>query len=106
LYAILLALNIAENRNWRRVEIRTDSSYAIKAIRDYAPNWRANADENGNWYNSKGQPVKHQQLLEEIDELEDSFIRVRLVKVPAHDGERGNEGADRLAKSYIDSIDD
>ena len=54
----------------------------------------------------KGKPVKHQQLLEEIDELEDSFIKVRLVKVPAHDGERGNEGADRLAKSYIDSIDD
>ena len=42
------------SRGWRRVEIRTDSTYAIKAIRVYAPNWRNNADENGNWYNSKG----------------------------------------------------
>ena len=41
-------------RRWFRIEIRTDSSYAIKAIREYAPKWRDNADENGNWYNSKG----------------------------------------------------
>ena len=49
--------------------------------------------------------MKHQELIEEIDDLEDFFDCVRLVKVPAHDDERGNEGADRLAKSYIDSLD-
>ena len=54
---------------------------------------------------SSGRPVKHQELIEEIDDLEDFFDCVRLVKVPAHDDERGNEGADRLAKSYIDSLD-
>ena len=47
------------SRGWRRVEIRTDSTYAIKAIRVYAPNWRNNADENGNWYNSKGKLNLH-----------------------------------------------
>jgi len=105
LEAIYAALKIAKRRRWSRIEIRTDSSYAIKAIREYAPKWRDNADENGNWYNSKGRPVKHQELIEEIDDLEGSFACVRLVKVPAHDDERGNEGADRLAKSYIDSLD-
>ena len=32
------------------------------------------------------------------------FDSVRLVKVPAHQNEIGNEGADRLARSYIDSL--
>ena len=47
--------------------------------------------------------MKHQGLIEEIDELEAWFKFVGYVKVPAHENELGNEGADRLAKSYIDS---
>ena len=49
-------------RRWSRIEIRTDSSYAIKAIREYAPKWRDNADENGNWYNSKGKNSYHKMI--------------------------------------------
>ena len=41
-------------RRWPRVEIRTDSNYAIMALTEYAHTWRANADNEGNWYNSKG----------------------------------------------------
>ena len=37
------------------MEIRTDSKYAIKAVTQYFHHWRENADENGNWYNSKGE---------------------------------------------------
>ena len=44
-------------RGWRRVEIRTDSNYAIQAVTEFAYIWRENADENGNWYNSKGKNV-------------------------------------------------
>ena len=48
-----------------------------------------------------GHPVKHQGVIEEICELESYFRKVRLVKVPAHPDETGNEGADRLAKKQI-----
>ena len=48
--------------------------------------------------------MKHQELIEEIEDLEDLFHTVRLVKVPAHKNEMGNEGADRLARSYIESL--
>lgn len=48
--------------------------------------------------------MKHQELIEKIEDLEDMFDSVRLVKVPAHQNEIGNEGADRLARSYIDSL--
>ena len=48
--------------------------------------------------------MKHQQLIEEIEDLFEYFDSVHLVKVPAHDNEMGNEGADRLAKRYINSL--
>ena len=53
-----------ELRGWGKVEIRTDSTYAIKAITEYAPIWRSNADENGNWYNSKGKMVNFKTVIE------------------------------------------
>ena len=43
--------------DWYDVEVRTDSMYAIKAIRDYAPNWRINADRCGNWFNARGRII-------------------------------------------------
>jgi len=48
--------------------------------------------------------VKHQQLIEEIEDLIEYFDSVTLAKVPAHKKEKGNEGADRLAKRYIKSL--
>ena len=39
------------------MEIRTDSTYAMNAIQHFAPKWRENEDENGNWYNSKGKMI-------------------------------------------------
>ena len=48
-----------------------------------------------------GYPVKHQGVIEEICELASYFRKVRLVKVPAHADETGNEGADQLAKLQI-----
>ena len=124
------------SRGWnnvgtKRVEIRTDSNYAIKAATQFIHRWRENADENGNWYNSKGEieiqfvlykvetlpglfflitevfirfsgyPVKHQGVIEHVEELASYFKNVRYVKVPAHADETGNEGADRLAKLQI-----
>ena len=41
--------------------------------------------------------MKHQQLIEEIEDLIEYFDSVTLAKVPAHKKEKGNEGADRLA---------
>ena len=48
--------------------------------------------------------MRHQQLIEKIEDFFDHFDSVSFVKVPAHKKEMGNEGADRLAKRYIKSL--
>ena len=59
----LIQIMVHKLRGWRQVEIRTDSTYAIKALKEYSPIWRSNADENGNWYNSKGKMVDFKTLI-------------------------------------------
>ena len=44
-------------RRFPAAEIRTDSNYAINAIRQYAPRWRNNADQNGQWRNARGKLI-------------------------------------------------
>ena len=45
--------------------------------------------------------MKHQGIIQEIRALAHCFQQVTVAKVPAHAGEKGNEGADRLAKLQI-----
>ena len=44
-------------RRFPAAEIRTDSNYAINAIQQYAPRWRNNADQNGQWRNARGKLI-------------------------------------------------
>ena len=48
---------LSNQRGWRRVEIRTDSNYAINCICEYAHHWRSTADDDGNWINARGNTI-------------------------------------------------
>ena len=87
LYAIRRALEVTEG-SWT---IRTDSRYAIGALTEWCHKWRQNG-----WRNSKGHPVKNQDLIRPILTVLD--LRAILMEhVKGHSGEPGNEGADALA---------
>ncbi|KAI0067219.1 ribonuclease H-like protein [Artomyces pyxidatus] len=80
----------------RTLVIKTDSKYCIQCVEDWLPNWRKRA-----FRSAKGTPVKNIDLVQYFDTLlvhrERQGQKVKLVHVYGHQGEEGNEGADRLA---------
>lgn len=85
------------NINIKRVEIISDSAYIINSINNH---WLTNWKLNG-WKTKKGQPVKNQDLWQELidlyTELKRNSIKVSFIKVKGHDGNECNEIADKLA---------
>ena len=74
------------------IVIRTDSAYIYNCWKD---KWYKNWQQNG-WKNSKKEPVANQTLWNELIEFFDN-PNYTFEKVKGHDGEPGNEMADRLA---------
>lgn len=80
------------------VTIYTDSTYVRKGITEWMPSW-----EKKGWKNSKGQPVKNQDL----------WMRLKTAAVPhsitwkwvkGHAGNTYNERVDRLAVEAINRV--
>ncbi len=63
----------------------------------YIWSWLEQDSSDGIWRTQRGTPVKHQAIWQEIHEIRDD-VRIIFKYVPAHDGENGNEEADRLGK--------
>lgn len=80
--------------------IVSDSQYAIKSVTEWNKNWQKNG-----WKNSQNQPVANRDLVEDctklLDEVKDS-VSFRHVK--GHNGDPGNEAADRLANVGADKM--
>ncbi|KAL5453609.1 hypothetical protein PMIN06_005374 [Paraphaeosphaeria minitans] len=80
----------------REARIYTDSHYSMKCLTDWFQNW----EEKG-WKNSAGRPVENRDLIEpiltRIRERDMANARTHIVWVKAHNGNPGNEAADRLA---------
>lgn len=93
LVAVLLAIEQAIELEYESLTICTDSTYVMNAFTEWIGNWK----ENG-WTNSRGNPVKNQNLIRQIDGLMED-IDVDFEHVTAHDGVYGNECADALAKT-------
>jgi ribonuclease HI len=78
------------------VLILTDSQYAIKCVTVWYQAWVKN-----NWITSVGRPVENRDLVEVIVGLMQDRRKqgadTRLEWVKGHEGDVGNEGADRLA---------
>lgn len=84
--------------NQHRIEVYSDSAYLVNAIKcDWIGKWIAN-----NWLTAAGEPVKNQDLWQELNSSIKKFRSVLLFKVKGHNGNKYNEYADQLARREIE----
>lgn len=85
------------------LEVRMDSTYALKAASEWRHGWKRKG-----WKTSNGQPVKNLEIIQEIDRLLDARrAPIEFVWVKAHKtdgtGDPRNEAADRRANAAATS---
>jgi ribonuclease HI len=93
LTAIIKALEYALKNEEKEVVIYSDSNYSIKGIKEWLPKWVDN-----NWKTSNNKNVKNVEYWKDYKALYDRFEKVELNYVKAHNGDKYNEMADKLAK--------
>lgn len=81
-----------------RVTLFTDSTYVCQGISEWLPRWRARG-----WKTADKKPVKNQDLWQAL-EAAAAVHQVDWRWVRGHDGNPGNEIADRLANQGIDEL--
>jgi ribonuclease HI len=81
-----------------RARLFTDSEYVRRGVTEWLRNWKARG-----WRTADRQPVKNQDLWEELDKLAAAH-QVEWHWVPGHAGVPGNERVDRLANDAIDAM--
>ncbi len=80
------------------VELYSDSSYVLKGITDWLPNWKKRG-----WKTASKTAVKNEDLWRRLDELITNH-QIEWLWVKGHSGNIGNERADQLANKGIDSL--
>jgi len=83
-----------------RIQLRTDSEYVLKGLRDWSTGWKRRG-----WRTASGDPVKNRELWERLVDLRDQAERsggLDLRHVRGHSGDPGNEAADQAAVSARD----
>jgi ribonuclease HI len=80
------------------VHLTTDSQYVRKGITEWITGWKKK-----NWRNSSNQPVKNQDLWQQLDLLAAQH-HVTWHWVKGHSGHPENEQADQLANEAIDKM--
>jgi ribonuclease HI len=80
------------------VKLYSDSSYVLKGITEWMPNWKKRG-----WKTASKQPVKNVDLWQRLDAaIGQHSIEWQWVK--GHSGDKGNDRADALANLGIDSL--
>ena len=80
------------------VKLYSDSSYVLKGITEWMPNWKKRG-----WKTASKQPVKNVDLWQRLDTaITQHDIEWKWVK--GHSGDKGNDRADALANLGIDSL--
>jgi ribonuclease HI len=80
------------------VRLYSDSSYVLKGITEWMPNWKKRG-----WKTAAKHPVKNVDLWQRLDAaIAQHKIEWRWVK--GHSGDKGNDRADALANLGIDSL--
>lgn len=77
------------------IHIYTDSQYVRNGVTTWLPEWKKNG-----WRTAKKDPVKNQDLWEELDKLASGYS-IAWHWVKGHAGHPENERADQLARSAI-----
>jgi len=81
------------------VKVITDSQYVKKGITEWLENWKKK-----NWKTAANQPVKNQDLWQQLDEQVKRHPQVVWEWVKGHAGHVQNEQADLLAREAIESL--
>jgi ribonuclease HI len=80
------------------VQLNSDSSYVLKGITDWMPNWKKRG-----WKTAAKTPVKNEDLWRRLDAaIAQHKIEWKWVK--GHSGDKDNDRADVLANLGIDSL--
>lgn len=77
------------------VTLYTDSVYVMQGLTQWLPNWKARG-----WRTADKKPVKNQDLWQALDEAAQRH-RIDWCWVKGHNGDPGNEEADRLANEGV-----
>lgn len=95
LTAILQALQYIEHNNLNdEITIYSDSAYCINSINLWMDGWNKR-----NWTN-----VKNVELLKPIFLLKNKLNNVKYNHIRGHNGNHGNELADKLCNSILDNV--
>jgi ribonuclease HI len=80
------------------VQLHVDSQYVLKGVTEWLPGWKAKG-----WRTSTKQPVKNQELWQELDALVNGAgHKIDWRWVRGHNGDAGNERADVLANMGVE----
>jgi ribonuclease HI len=80
------------------VQLYSDSSYVLKGITEWMPNWKKRG-----WKTAAKHPVKNVDLWQRLDTaIAQHNIEWKWVK--GHSGDKGNDRADALANLGIDTL--
>ena len=80
------------------VQLYSDSSYVLKGITEWMPNWKKRG-----WKTASKHPVKNVDLWQRLDAaIAPHDIEWKWVK--GHSGDKGNDRADALANLGIDTL--
>lgn len=81
------------------VQLTSDSTYVLKGIQEWMPNWKKKG-----WKTAAKKPVKNADLWMQLDKLV-VMHTIDWKWVKGHSGHRENEIADQLANRGIDELD-
>ncbi|KYC41840.1 ribonuclease H [Scytonema hofmannii PCC 7110] len=84
---------LKESEQTQPITLYTDSEYLINSVTKWIKGWK-----NKGWKKSDGKPVLNQDLLETLDQLNNSKVKWEYVR--GHAGNIGNERCDAIARAY------
>lgn len=86
------ALELAKERNIKKLVLYTDSKFTINGVTTWVKKWKVN-----NWRLKSGGSVTNKDDFVKLDRL-NAELEVVWLHIPGHAGYRGNEEADRLSR--------
>lgn len=81
-----------------KVTLTSDSTYVLKGIREWLPNWKKRG-----WRTAGKKPVKNEDLWKTLDDLAETH-EIEWHWVKGHSGHIENELVDQLANRGIDEL--
>ncbi|XP_018564076.1 ribonuclease H1 [Anoplophora glabripennis] len=91
--ACVQALKVIKSHGEDKAKILTDSEFTINCMTKWIKNWKKN-----NWKTASGGSVKNKEDLQILDTIMKTFTDIKWVHVAGHNGIKGNEEADKLAR--------